>query len=236
MLASIVSMEGSTPRESGTKMVIGADGTPYGTVGGGMLEATVITESAGLRSEQESRFIDFDLTGVDALTDDMICGGKEVLLLDFIPASDKNRELFRRMNELIAEGSNFYFITAFTESGNTTEIKGHCLLFSSGRTVGDRILGDETVSEVRDELHNISSTTIMTVDGLKLILDPVRKIKTLYCFGAGHVALPTAHIASMVGFKVVVIDDRDDFACTERFPDADEVRVIGDFNHALDGL
>ena len=236
VLASIVSMEGSTPRHIGTKMVIGVDGTSYGTVGGGLLEATVITESAGMKPETGSRFVDFDLTGEDTSSEDMICGGKEVMLLDYLSPVEGNRELFRQMNESISQGRYFYFVTGFTEVDSGIEIKGHCLLFPNGSTAGDRILEEVDMAALREELHNISSTTIMPVDGMKLILDPIRKMKTLYCFGAGHVAVPTAHLASLVGFKVVVIDDRDDFANAERFPDADEVSVINDFNRALEGL
>jgi xanthine dehydrogenase accessory factor len=51
--------------------------------------------------------------------------------------------------------------------------------------------------------------------------------------GAGHVAKPTAHLACLVGFKVIVIDDRPEFANKVRFPEA-EVRVVKDFSQALD--
>ena len=41
--------------------------------------------------------------------------------------------------------------------------------------------------------------------------------------GGGHVSVSVAKIAKMVGFRVTVIDERDDFANAERFPDADEI-------------
>lgn len=41
--------------------------------------------------------------------------------------------------------------------------------------------------------------------------------------GAGHVCEPVAKLGSMLGFYVTVIDDRAEFANTERFPDVDEV-------------
>jgi xanthine dehydrogenase accessory factor len=43
-------------------------------------------------------------------------------------------------------------------------------------------------------------------------------------------------MAALAGFRVVVIDDRAEFANAERFPDADEVCIIADFSRALDGL
>lgn len=41
--------------------------------------------------------------------------------------------------------------------------------------------------------------------------------------GGGHVSIYTAKVAKMVGFRVTVIDEREDFANAERFPDADMI-------------
>ena len=49
----------------------------------------------------------------------------------------------------------------------------------------------------------------------------------MFVFGAGHVAVPTARLAKMVGFRVCVVDDRGEFATAERFPEADDIRVDG---------
>ena len=236
VLASIVGMEGSTPRETGTKMVIGAGGKSYGTVGGGLLEATTISESESVITTRRSRFIDFNLTGEDIDSEDMICGGKEVLLLDYLSTVDGNIDLFKNMVTFISKGENFYFLTVYTESNDEISILGHVLLFSDGRTAGDNVLDDSDIMNLRAELHNVSSTTILTVDERKFIIDPIRRVQTLYCFGAGHVAVPTAHIASMVGFRVMVYDDREEFANTERFPDVEEICIVKDYDHALDGL
>lgn len=41
VLATIIGTEGSVPRHVGTKMVVAADGTSIGTIGGGTVEATI---------------------------------------------------------------------------------------------------------------------------------------------------------------------------------------------------
>ena len=56
---------------------------------------------------------------------------------------------------------------------------------------------------------------------------------TLYLVGAGHVAACTAEAAARVGFRVVVLDDRAEFASRQRFPLADEVRVLASFADCL---
>jgi xanthine dehydrogenase accessory factor len=236
VIASIISMEGSLPRESGARMIIASGGKSYGTIGGSLMEAKAIADSAAVLAEGKSRLLEFDLTGGDTSSEDMICGGKSVVLLDYIPPTGSNREMFRQMSDLISGGNNFYFLTGYTGSGEDVNITGHCILFGNGRTTGDKIIPDSEILVLREELHNMSSTTVYPSGGINYVIDPIRKIKTLYCFGAGHVALPTAHIASMVGFKVVVIDDREEYANRQRFPDAEKILVIEDFNRALEGL
>ncbi len=47
----------------------------------------------------------------------------------------------------------------------------------------------------------------------------------MFLFGAGHVSRPLCRLAKMAGFRVVVIDDREEFPTTARFPEADELLV-----------
>ncbi|MFC2020246.1 XdhC family aldehyde oxidoreductase maturation factor [Chloroflexota bacterium] len=236
VLVSIISVEGSTPRESGTKMVVDVNGKSYGTVGGSLLEAAAITESRNVLAEQRPKLMDFDLTSGDTTSEDMICGGKAVLLFDFISSTPGNREIFRQMYGSISSGNNFYFLTAFTESDNTIDINGHCLLFPDGTIKGDNLFVKLDFRLPKEELHNISSTKILSFGDNKIIIDRVRKLKTLFCFGAGHVALPTVQIAAMAGFRVVVIDDREEFANKERFPEASNIYVIEEFKDPLQSL
>lgn len=48
--------------------------------------------------------------------------------------------------------------------------------------------------------------------------------------GGGHVSLHLAKMASSLDFRVKVLDDREEFASRERFPDADEV-ICDSFDH-----
>jgi xanthine dehydrogenase accessory factor len=54
----------------------------------------------------------------------------------------------------------------------------------------------------------------------------------LLIVGAGHIAVPLAKFGSMLGFEVVVLDDREKFANVERFPDASRV-ITADFGETL---
>jgi xanthine dehydrogenase accessory factor len=80
-LATVISVEGSTPRKTGAKMLVRDDGTFIGTIGGGMLEKQVLEQAVEVISTMESRIIHVDLTetGKDKL---MICGGKADIFLE----------------------------------------------------------------------------------------------------------------------------------------------------------
>lgn len=57
----------------------------------------------------------------------------------------------------------------------------------------------------------------------------------LVIVGAGHVGLPLAQIAAIIGFAPIVIDDRPEYACRERFPMAHEI-IAGPFLQSLNQL
>jgi xanthine dehydrogenase accessory factor len=62
---------------------------------------------------------------------------------------------------------------------------------------------------------------------MTVFIEPVEATPTLCIFGAGHVAQALARMASAVGFRVEVADDRAKFASPERFPDASCLVVAG---------
>jgi xanthine dehydrogenase accessory factor len=77
----------------------------------------------------------------------------------------------------------------------------------------------------RDGLRELTADDV----ALELYLEIRRAVQELIVVGAGHIAQPMAHIGALLGFRVIVLDDRPDFATRERFPDADRL-VQADFS------
>jgi xanthine dehydrogenase accessory factor len=67
---------------------------------------------------------------------------------------------------------------------------------------------------------------------LDIFIEPVLPPALLYIFGAGHVAYNLYKVATIAGFDVVVVDDREAYANRERFPDAREI-IAGDFEGTM---
>ncbi|MBN1188471.1 MAG: XdhC family protein [Dehalococcoidales bacterium] len=236
VLSTIVNLEGSSPRHIGTKMLVDARGKFYGSIGGGPLEALVIKESRSLLLNGESRFLDFNLSGQNTNATGMICGGDARVFLNYFSSDSATLDFFTSFQDLIREGKSFYFLTHIKESSGRLDILGHYILTPDGQITGTSPSSLQDIQKLEIEVHDMNSTEVLSSGNTKIVVDCIRKLKSLYCFGAGHVALPTAHIASMVGFKVYVLDDRKEFANVDRFPDAYSVRVIDDFNRAFEGL
>jgi xanthine dehydrogenase accessory factor len=58
---------------------------------------------------------------------------------------------------------------------------------------------------------------------LEVYVEPVIPQPKAYIFGAGHISRSLSKIASLAGFSVAVVDDREMYANRERFPEAEEL-------------
>ncbi len=67
-------------------------------------------------------------------------------------------------------------------------------------------------------------------------IDEFRLSDTAYIFGGGHVAYALEPVLRHVDFRTVVIDDREEYANGERYPEAAETIAVSDFDHAFDNI
>ncbi len=141
-LATIVQARGSAPRHAGTKMVVWENGRSQFTIGGGEMEARVVTESVAALEEGKPRLINYSL--VDPADGDAgVCGGE-----------------------------------------------------------------------------------------VDVYIEPYLPPQTLFIIGCGHVGRALAAQGRLLGFRVVVTDDRAELATPETIPHAD-IYLPGDFADVL---
>ena len=81
VLATIVGTEGSVPRHAGAKMVVHADGTTTGTIGGGEVESLVHDEALAVLKDRRPRLRRYTLNDPE-LGDPGICGGTMTVYLE----------------------------------------------------------------------------------------------------------------------------------------------------------
>ena len=87
VVATIVASTGSVPRHPGAKMLVYADGTTSGTVGGGEVEAFVRADAVGTLAAGATRLTRYTLEDPDR-GDPGICGGTMTVALEPYPSPD----------------------------------------------------------------------------------------------------------------------------------------------------
>lgn len=75
VLATVVDIAGSVPREIGAKMLVNAQGEIWGTIGGGAGEAMVIRQALIVIASGHPQFVDIDLSGAAHRSIQGVCGG-----------------------------------------------------------------------------------------------------------------------------------------------------------------
>jgi xanthine dehydrogenase accessory factor len=102
-------------------------------------------------------------------------------------------------------------------------------------TLGDAALDARGAELARERLvRGRAGTQTVEVEGgtATVYLEPHRPPEELIIVGAGHIARPLCRVGAMLGFRVIVLDDRPGFATSERFPEADRL-VRADFSDPL---
>ncbi|MEG0157320.1 MAG: XdhC/CoxI family protein [Anaerovoracaceae bacterium] len=160
VLAAVVDTVGSTPRKAGAIMLMKADGSTIGTVGGGKIEAeTERLCKETLKTKEKSKTYHFKLNTTEKDALDMGCGGNADVKIDYIEAANPGD-----------------FAKTFK-------------------------LGNKA-----------------------------------YIFGCGHVGLALEPVLRHIDFQTIVVDDREEYANRERFPEATEVKVIDSFERAFETI
>jgi len=227
-LATISRRRGSLPMASDAKMLVTTDGRRWGTVGGGCVEADV-TEQALLAIAQATpvsvtHTLNADLAGDIGLS----CGGTAEFFIEPVLTSPEAIALYAGVAKAISDRVPTVVYTAANWTDGPR--KAACVgsppapslpaMHAIGNLDRFPVIDDDNVTTLFDQETD-------------LFVESIPRMPRVVIFGAGHVGLEIARLASSVGFYVVVIDDRDEFANTERLPWVQEV-IAQDFRSVLD--
>ena len=232
VLVTISSQSGSTPRLAGAKMIILRDGRISGTIGGGLVEAKAMEEAATCFATRGSLRRDFDLDNGNAATTDMICGGRLELFLEYIGVNEANRRVFDDLLTAVHSGRRVALVSQLND-GNGPALR--FVVDHRGATSRDD-LPESLLAAVKQARSSTSASNLIEHQDQSYLLSSFSVAGTVYLLGAGHVAACTAEAAARVGFRVVVMDDRSEFANRERFPQADTIKVLPSFADCFHGF
>lgn len=81
-LVTVVATEGSTPQKAGARMLVRADGSQVGTIGGGCVEAEMARLARQALASRKARLAGYDLTPEQAGEDGLVCGGRMQVFIE----------------------------------------------------------------------------------------------------------------------------------------------------------
>ncbi len=217
-------------------MIIRRGGDSIATVGGGLVEGEVMKAADEVFRTRSAQVRAFDLTGENAESMDLVCGGQLEILIEFLEANPGNVQLFKALSASVKNRQRSYLVADLgTEREPPVQVK-RCLLVENGPTSGDLDPPADLMEQLSRWNGKRRYPVIFVLKDRRYLVEPSFALGTVYLFGAGHVSQQVAPLAKRVDFRIVVMDDRSEFADQERFPDADEVSVLPSFEHSFQTL
>jgi len=70
---------------------------------------------------------------------------------------------------------------------------------------------------------------------VQIFIDVIEPQEEIIIFGAGHIAVCLSKLAKMIGLKVTIVDEREEFSNKERFPEADQI-IVAEPDQVLDKI
>ena len=229
-LALVLKAEGSTPRKAGVRAIIDQSGKIFGTLGGGIVEAQAQNRAIESCRSKKPVIFDIQLQGADRTDDEPICGGQMRIGID--PTVSKNRSVFLKVAEAVRLRRKGVVLTTIINAAQTQ--------INYQWFPDESIPPDITfpgIDEIRSclvhetpQLYTEKSehTDVVT----EVFVEPIIPKPLLVIAGGGHIGQALAMQGSLVGFDIVVIDDRQEFTNPALFPGGTTTRC-GDISEQL---
>ncbi len=229
VLATVVRTKGSTPQKAGAMLLVRDDGSGMGTLGGGCVEGDIwFAAKEILRRGGGPEFRDYYLNEDVAARDGLVCGGTMYFYLDPVRDAADFLPLVSEIAGAYEGGDPVSLATVVNVPPGAPNLGAKLLLRSNGTvsgSLGDPQL-DATAVEIGRRVADLGgSDSHITGEGVELFVEGFTTPPTLVMVGGGHVGKATADLAHTLGYRVIVVDDRAEFANAQRFPYAEQVVV-----------
>jgi xanthine dehydrogenase accessory factor len=230
----LVETRGSTPQKAGALMLVFADGSQAGTLGGGCVEAEVKRRALAVLAQGQAEVARFQLDSDYGWDDGLICGGRMDVLIE--PLGDRARAYYRELAKLIEAGAGVTEAVVFDSEASGLPASAS-FLFDSG---------DKLVASLAESANGQALKTV--AEHLKPLVERPRPYAArgvaylptlprcrLVIVGGGHVGKAVADLAYDLDFDVWIVDDREEFVAESRFPRAQK-RIAGPIERVLPDL
>jgi xanthine dehydrogenase accessory factor len=239
-LATVVSVEGSSYRRPGARMLVCEGGTSTGTISAGCLESDVIEHAKRVIMTGVTKLVEYNTAST---SDEMAwglglgCNGIVRVLVEPLATDSLYVEALRHSCE--ANASPVLVTTVYQHMPSESapgvaliETGAHILIDEDGNARNDKLSGPLAAvleSEVRALSHEEGACGARTLDvgggTITVFIETLMPPVPLIIFGAGPDALPVVELARGLGWQTEVVDPQARSISLSRFGVADKVTL-----------
>lgn len=226
VLVSLLASAGSSPRQAGAFMLLGSDGSRYGSIGGGEFEAKAV-QVAGLALSSGQSFLYAESpSGSTADGPGQLCGAASRLLVEYIG----DQAVYARAVEQLMAGSAALLLKELTLVDGWAETEPAFRRVTVVASLRQTEAADKAGASAGQ--HRLSARFD---EGTLSFFQTLPASEHLLILGAGHVGQAVARQAQGLGFAVTVADDRAAFLAAADLPPGTK-RLTGSLDTLIAGF
>ena len=220
-LLTLVDSRGATPQRAGSRLLLLQSGETVGTIGGGAGEYAAVKASRENLAKGRSCLLSYDLGSGGAADIGAVCGGQMTIFCQVVaPEAASCIGMIADCRKRRRPCDVVYDLTDPQRWAMAV--------------VGEEMLccGDQQAAAALGRSLSAGSWPERgyTISGAgRWYREHISCAARVILFGAGHVAQALSRLLPDLSFDYVVVDDREEFANEERFPQAQEI-VLADFD------
>ncbi len=215
VLARVIQTWGSSPRPTGSSMVIADTLEMAGSVSGGCVEGHVLKAAQQIMRTAESKQLHYGVSDEEAWAVGLTCGGKIRVFLQpwFFGQGLKGDELAELLHQRLVQNQSCILVTQLSDGTSHNS-----MVMPEGECIGAP-LPPALVSSALEAYRKRNHQTI-TFDEKEFFIHVFPKRSRLIIVGAAHITADLVMLAKRYDFETLVIDPRGVFAKNTVFTEA----------------
>lgn len=218
-LATIVAVRGSTYRREGARLLLTAGQQMVGNISGGCLESDIMVVADEVMASGTARLATYDLTADDDAVWGLGLGCNGAVDVFVEPLDPASRQL-HILREAVTSEQPVALVKLLEgrHAGRWVAVRPNG---AAEESLGERALDARAARAAAAALTDGASRVLAlpSEEGeVRAFVEVLRPPVRLIVCGAGHDAIPVVQLAAQLGWRVVVVDQRDRFLTAERFP------------------
>lgn len=232
-LATVVKVDGSAYRRPGARMLVSENGDLTGAISGGCLEGDALRKAQTVIFQNQSMLVTYDTTDEDDQKFGIGLGCNGIIQILMEPLNYENASNpVMLLEKALEERVNSTLVTLFSIKNARSAQIGTIALKKGQKLFGEiNQLDSELKSRILTDLGNQESEIDSSInvyeafDDLHVFFEVIKPPIRICLFGAGNDTIPLCKMASFLGWEVVLIDGRKQYATKERFEHASKIVV-----------